>query len=119
MHCPTCGTALTYATFHTREQHCQEEPRAPSELAPDEEIRLLKVMLQVANRERDQYQTLAAIGTWHRECRPNREMAARELQKSQAIIDKLADTITELRRELATARNAGERRIASDAVLRG
>jgi hypothetical protein len=46
--------------------------------------------------QRDMYRTLAGIGVWHQSCRPNREMAARELQKSQAVIDKLADEITRL-----------------------
>lgn len=49
-----------------------------------------------ALEERDTYRTLAAIGAWHKDCRPNREMAAREIQKSQAVINKLADTITAL-----------------------
>ena len=55
-------------------------------------------------RERDDYRTLAEIGTWHKDCRPNREMAARELAKSQAIINKLADEITQLQAELITLR---------------
>jgi hypothetical protein len=56
--------------------------------------------------ERDEYRTLAAIGTWHAECRPNRHMAARELQKSQAVIDKLADTISALRTAIRAHRDA-------------
>ncbi len=54
--------------------------------------------LRVENQE---LRTLAKIGTWHNECRPNRHQAARELEKSQAIINKLADTISDLRAELA------------------
>ena len=49
-----------------------------------------------ARAERDALKVFAGIGTWHDECRPNREMAARELAKSQAVIDKLADTISAL-----------------------
>jgi hypothetical protein len=49
--------------------------------------------------ERDEYKALASIGKWHDECRPNRHMAAETIQKQQAVIDKLADTITQLRAE--------------------
>jgi chromosome segregation ATPase len=70
---------------------------------------------QEAEQQRDQYRTLAAIGVWHADCRPNRAMAARELAKSQAVIDKLADTISSLRVELAnmTAKHAYEERRAN------
>jgi hypothetical protein len=44
----------------------------------------------------DEYKVLAAVGTWHADCRPNRQKAAQELLKSQAVIDKLADRISEL-----------------------
>lgn len=57
--------------------------------------------LALSNKQRDEFRTLSQIGVWHKDCRPNREMAARELQKSQAIIDKLADEITSLRAVLA------------------
>lgn len=57
-----------------------------------------------AEAEAAELRTLAQIGTWHKDCRPNRHMAARELQKSQAIINQLADTITELRACLAASR---------------
>jgi predicted transcriptional regulator len=60
----------------------------------------LRVQLQVAEQARDEARTLAQIGTWHNECRPNREMAARELAKSQEVIDKLADRISELEARL-------------------
>ncbi len=59
---------------------------------------------ETIRQERDIYKALAAVGTWHDDCRPNREMAARELAKSQAIIDKLADRITELERAAETGR---------------
>lgn len=56
-----------------------------------------------ALRQRDALKVFAGIGTWHDECRPNREMAARELAKSQAVIDKMADTVTGLRAQLDAA----------------
>jgi len=59
--------------------------------------------LEAAERERDEFKTLANIGIWHDDCRPNRHMAARELAKSQAIIDKLADTVSTLTREKEAA----------------
>jgi chromosome segregation ATPase len=59
--------------------------------------------LEAAERERDAYRALAKIGIWHDDCRPNRHMAARELAKSQAIIDKLADTVSALTREKEAA----------------
>lgn len=61
--------------------------------ARDEALRELAVV----KAENEELRTLAKIGTWHNECRPNRQQATKELAKSQAIIDKLADTITELR----------------------
>jgi hypothetical protein len=60
--------------------------------------------IQKLTEERNTYKTLAGIGAWHNDCRPNRQQAARELQKSQAIIDKLADRITALEADLAAAR---------------
>lgn len=57
-------------------------------------VRRLLAHLATVQQERDEYRTLAAIGVWHEDCRPNRHMAARELAKSQAVIDKLADTIS-------------------------
>ena len=51
--------------------------------------------------ERDQYKALASVGTWHKDCRPNRHMAAETIQKQQATIDKLADTISELQARLS------------------
>lgn len=58
----------------------------------DEEIARLK-------QEIRELRTLANIGTWHEDCRPNRHQAAREIEKSQEIINKLADRITELELE--------------------
>jgi hypothetical protein len=45
---------------------------------------------------KSEWKALAAIGTWHKDCRPNRHQAAQELLKSQAVINKLADRIAEL-----------------------
>jgi hypothetical protein len=56
-----------------------------------------------AEQARDEARTLAQVGTWHNECRPNRHMAARELAKSQAVINKLADRISELEAHLNAA----------------
>lgn len=44
--------------------------------------------------------TLAKIGTWHNDCRMNRKQAAQELEKSQAVINKLADTVSQLEARL-------------------
>lgn len=49
-------------------------------------------------QERDDCKTLAGIGVWHKDCRPNRQTAAREIAKSQTVINRLADEITRLRR---------------------
>ncbi len=46
------------------------------------------------------YKTLASVGAWHDECRPNRQQAAETIAKQQAENDKLADAITELRQQL-------------------
>jgi hypothetical protein len=77
-------------------------------LSSSSTIDRLTAELAEARKERDTYRTLAGIGAWHKECRPNREMAARELQKSQAVIDKLADTISESN----MAREAAESQLA-------
>lgn len=61
-------------------------------------LRLLAQLTRL-EQERDDYKRLSAIGTWHNECRPNRWMAARELEKSQAVIDKMADAVTALTAE--------------------
>lgn len=61
--------------------------------------------IETLKEERATYKTLAQIGTWHPDCRPNRAMAARELEKSQAVINKLADTISELRAEIEGVEN--------------
>ncbi len=72
--------------------------------------------LRAAQEDRDRYRTLAGIGTWHKECRPNREMAARELAKSQIVIDKLADRITELESALQARASAGGTASGADAT---
>ena len=58
--------------------------------------------------QRDTYRTLAGIGTWHSDCRPNRHMAAREIEKSQAVINKLADEITTLQAQLRLKSSEGK-----------
>lgn len=73
----------------------QQERDTACEAAAEWREKLASVMV-----DRDTYRTLSGIGVWHADCRPNREMAARELQKSQAVIDKLADTIAGLKQEL-------------------
>lgn len=56
-------------------------------------IRLLLAAISSLQAENTELKTLAKVGAWHDGCRPNREMAARELLKSQAVIDRLADRI--------------------------
>lgn len=70
--------------------------------------------LREAQEEIARLKTLANIGTWHNECRPNREMAARELQKSQTVIDKLADQISTLNASQDRLREALAEILASD-----
>jgi hypothetical protein len=69
--------------------------------------------LESQQKEIAELQTLAKIGTWHDECRLNRQQAARELQKSQAVIDKLADEIKSLNAALAE-RDAEIARLKAD-----
>lgn len=59
-------------------------------------IRNLEQALEERTRELKEWKTLAGVGTWHADCRPNRLMAAETIAKQQATIDKLADTITSL-----------------------
>jgi hypothetical protein len=73
------------------DQIVRDDPQTAS-VAPEEEIARLTA-------ERDEYRTLAGIGVWHKDCRPNRHMAVRELAKSQAVINKLADEIARLKAE--------------------
>lgn len=66
-------------------------------------------------RERDEYRTLSRIGRWHSECRPNRVQAAREFEKLQATIDKMADAVSESNRRAEAAeqeRDALRRQVA-------
>lgn len=55
---------------------------------------------------RDEYQALASVGTWHRDCRPNRKKAAEEIQKSQQRIDALATALAEREAEIVRLREA-------------
>lgn len=55
--------------------------------------------------QRDNYKTLAGIGVWHADCRPNRHQAAETIQKQQAENDKLADEISRLRDRIALLEN--------------
>lgn len=72
--------------------------------------------LTEATEQRDEYKALAAVGTWHADCRPNRHKAAQELLKSQAVIDKLADRVSELEAKLTEAQH--EREEAREEVSR-
>lgn len=60
-----------------------------------------RATVQRLTDERNKYRTLANIGAWHEDCRPNREMAARVIGNQQQANNKLADTISELRAQLA------------------
>lgn len=62
---------------------------------------LFAAQLTTLAQARDEYRTLAKIGTWHNDCRPNRQQAVREIEKSQAVINKLADRISELEAQVA------------------
>lgn len=121
-HCHACAiTAWTRAELRTRDVE-QERDKAlvrAQRIGDQSDQRIAKLLekssvseaapvdaLTAMTLERDTYRTLAAIGTWHNDCRPNRHMAARELEKSQAVIDKLADTISALTRERDCARGA-------------
>ncbi len=74
-------------------------------LPPAVKAKVQKILdaYQAMQGELRELRVLAKIGTWHDDCRPNREMAARELAKSQAIIDKLADEITSLQAQINAA----------------
>lgn len=56
---------------------------------------------------RDEYKALASVGTWHKDCRPNRRKAAEEIQKSQQRIDALAAEVARLTEQLAAAPAGG------------
>lgn len=72
-----------------------------------ERIRDLKAKLVETEGQRDAFKALTKVGTWHDDCRPNRQQAGRELAKSQAVIDKLADRISVLEQALADAEARG------------
>ncbi len=55
-----------------------------------------------ARTSRDEFKALASVGTWHKDCRPNRHKAADEIQKSQQRIDTLAEALTHAREEIAS-----------------
>lgn len=90
--CPTCGGDGLWCK-------CTTEFIAVRQRAEAAEARCAALAA-----ERDEYKALAKVGPWHNDCRPNRHMAARELLKSQAVNDKLADTITSLNAELDAER---------------
>ena len=73
---------------------------SPVEAACAQRVRALEA-------ERDEYRTLAGVGKWHDDCRPNRHMAAREIAKGQEVINKLADEIAALRARVAALEQAG------------
>jgi hypothetical protein len=60
--------------------------------------------------DRDDYKTLARVGRWHNECRPNRNQAAQTIRDMQATIDRMADAVSEANR--ARERTEAELRIA-------
>lgn len=76
------------------------------------EIALQRARAEQAEAKRDEYKALAAVGPWHNDCRPNRHKAAEELQKSQAIINKLADRIQGQGYAFANIASAARREIA-------
>ncbi len=62
--------------------------------------------LQAVTQERDEYKALASVGTWHKDCRPNRKKAAEEIQKSQHRIDVLVEAALIAQAQLATLQTA-------------
>jgi hypothetical protein len=59
------------------------------------ELSALRAEVAALRKERDEYRTLAKVGQWHDDCRPNRQQAAREIKKQQAVINKMADAVAE------------------------
>lgn len=63
----------------------------------DKHVEWASSQLAEAQQEIARLTTLAGIGTWHAECRPNRQQAAETIAKQQTENNKLADKIASLR----------------------
>jgi hypothetical protein len=66
----------------------------------DEALRAEVIRLQ---EELATYKTLAKVGRWHNDCRPNRVQAARAIENQQSVIGKMADAVSEANRLRETA----------------
>lgn len=94
---PQMADFLRHSCMHwenrTPAQHCAQVGEGPCGYCAAADL------LEAQAQRADEYKALANVGTWHNDCRLNRQQAARELLKSQAIIDKMADAVSALTAE--------------------
>lgn len=102
--CPNCATPSSPPVSRPEGLTAEHEAQLAANELLREELQSLRAQLAEREQELQTYKTLAKVGTWHNDCRPNRLMAARELDKRQAVIDKMADAVSEANR----AREAAE-----------
>ncbi len=122
--CDACAEKI--ADFYGRRRAVERAEQAESQLAALTRERAEAVEMMDGLRERrdalnqenaalkasrDEYRALAKVGPWCNDCRPNRHKAAQELLKSQAVIDKLADTISSQGAQLAALRDALRKKV--------
>lgn len=73
----------------------------------------LRAQVATLTEERDRYKTLAAIGVWHNDCRPNRRQAADTIAHLDDALKRQAALVTDLTAE----RDEARRRVESVRVV--